>query len=87
MHFRRVSAARTLLDHGRGVQDMMKLYGLTDYPARKTMETARRFSAKFCRYAMEAILEADNQLKSSYDDPDRILEMLILRLAQEARNG
>ena len=86
-HFRRISTARTLLDHGRGVQDLMKLCGLGDYPARKTMEAARRFSAKFCQFAMEAILEADNQLKSSYDDPDRILEMLILRLAQEARNG
>ena len=87
MHFRRISAARTLLDNGRGVQDMMKLYGLSDYPARKTMEAARRFSAKFCKFALEAILETDNQLKSSYGDSDRVLEMLILRLAQEARNG
>ena len=87
MHFRRISAARTLLDNGRGVQDMMKLYGITDYPARKTMDTARRFSAEFCSRALEMLLEADNQLKTSYDDPDRILEMLILRLAQEARHG
>jgi DNA polymerase-3 subunit delta len=87
MHFRRISAARTLLDNGRGVQDMMKLYGITEYPARKTMDTARRFSAEFCSQALEMILEADNQLKTSYDDPDRILEMLILRMAQEARHG
>ena len=87
MHFRRISAARTLLDNGRGVQDMMKLYGITEYPARKIMDTARRFSAEFCSRALEMILEADNQLKTSYDDPDRILEMLILRMAQEARHG
>lgn len=87
MHFRRISAARTLLDNGRGVQDMMKLYSMTDYPARKTMDAARRFSAEFCKCALELILEADNQLKSSYDDSDRILEVLILRMAQEARHG
>ena len=86
-HFRRVNAARTLLDHGRGAGDLMKLYGMSDYPARKTMEAAKHFSAHFCNCAMEWILEADNQLKSSYDDPNRILELLILRLAQEARNG
>ena len=84
---RRISAARTLLDNGRGVDDLMRLYGLKEYPARKTMESAKRFSAKFCSNAMEWIMEADNQLKSSYDDPDRILELLILRFAQEARNG
>lgn len=86
-HFRRINGARLLLDNGRGVDDLMKLYAMKDYPARKTMDAARRFSAQFCTKAMEWILEADNQLKSSYDDPDRILELLILRLAQEARNG
>ncbi|MBO5324339.1 MAG: DNA polymerase III subunit delta [Oscillospiraceae bacterium] len=86
-HIRKLSAARILLDNGRGSQDMMKLYGMSDYPARKTMDTARRFSAEFCSRALELILEADNQLKTSYDDPDRILEMLILRMAQEARHG
>ena len=86
-HFRRISAGRTLLDNGRGIEDMMRLYGMTEYAARKTMEAAKRFSAQFCKTAMELLLEADNQLKSSYDDPDRILELLILRLAQEARHG
>ena len=86
-HFRRLNAARILLDNGRGPEELMKLYGMKEYPARKTMDAAKRFSAKFCARAMYLILEADNQLKSSYDDPDRILELLILQLAQEARNG
>ena len=87
MHFRRIGAARTLMDNGRQVSELMKLCGLSEYPARKTMDAAKRFSAKFCSQAMELIMEADNQIKSSYDDSDRILELLILSLAQEARNG
>ncbi len=84
-HFRKLSTARTLLDHGRGSGELMKLCGIPDYPARKLMDAARRFSGTFCRKAAELVLETDYQMKTSYDDPDRLLELLILRLAQEAR--
>lgn len=83
-HFRRVSAARTLLDNGRGVADMMKLYHIQDYPARKAMDAARRFRPEFCRKAAELVLETDYKIKTSFDDADRLLELLILQLAQEA---
>ena len=83
-HFRRISTARTLMEQGRGTGDLMKLCGLSDYPARKTMEAARKFQPEFCRKAAELVLESDYQIKTSYDDPQRILELLILRLAQEA---
>ena len=86
-HFRRISAARTLLDNGQNASQLMKLTGLSDYPARKTMEAARRFSPAFCRKAAELVLEADYHIKTSFDDPQRLLEMLILELAQEGRNG
>ena len=86
-HFRRISAARTLLDHGRNASDLMKLYGLPDYPARKTMEAARRFSPAFCRKAVELVMETDYKIKTSFDDPQRLLEMVILELAQEGRHG
>ena len=86
-HFRRLSAARTLLDNGRNASDLMRLCGIPDYPARKTMEAARRFSANFCRTASRLVLETDYKIKTSFDDPQRLLEMLILELAQEARNG
>ena len=84
-HFRRISAARTLLDHGRTAAELQKLYGLADYPARKSMETARRFRPEFCARAMELILETDYRMKTSFDDNERLLELLILQLAQEAR--
>ena len=85
-HFRRLSVARTLMDNGRGSGDLMKLCGISDYAARKTMEAARRFRSAFCSRAAELVLETDYKLKTSYDDPDRILEILILQLAQEAKH-
>ena len=86
-HFRRISAARTLLDNGKTAYDLQKLCGIPDYPARNTMEAARRFSSKFCQKAANLVLETDYQIKTSFDEPERLLEVLILRLAQEARNG
>ena len=86
-HFRRLSTARTLLDNGRGSGELMKLCAMGDYPARKTMSAAGRFSARFCAKAAELVLETDYKMKTSFDDQDRLLEMLILQLAQEARNG
>ena len=86
-HFRRISTARVLLDHGRPASELQKLYGIPDYPARKTMDAARRFSREFCRKAVNLVLETDYRMKTSFDDSQRLLEMLILQLAQEGRNG
>ena len=86
-HFRRISTARTLMDCGRNADDLMKLTGLKDYPARKTMSAAGKFSARFCKKAAELVLDTDYKMKTSFDDQERLLELLILQLAQEARNG
>ena len=86
-HFRRISAARTLLDQGKTAYDLQKLCGIPDYPARKTMEAARNFRPDFCCHAAELVLETDYRMKTSFDDSQRLLELLILRLAQEAQNA
>ena len=86
-HFRRLGTARTLLDNGKGPGDLMRLCAITDYPARKTMSAAGRFSARFYRRAAELVLETDRQMKTSFDTPDRLLELLLMQLSQEARNG
>lgn len=86
-HFRRIGTARTLLDHGRNSSELQRLCGIPDYPARKIMEAARRFRPEFCAKAAQLILETDYQMKTSFDDSERLLELLILQLAQEARNG
>lgn len=86
-HFRRLATARTLLDNGKNATDMMRLCGMADYPARKTMSAASRFSAAFYAKAAELVLESDRQMKTSFDDPKRILEVLIMGLAREVRNA
>ncbi len=86
-HFRRIGAARTLLDRGRGNGELQKLCGLADYPARKSMEAARRFSPGFCAKASELVLETDYKMKTSFDDSERLLELLLLELAMEAKRG
>ena len=79
-----ISAPRRSADPA---SELMKLCGMGDYPARKTMEAARRFSPEFCRKAAELVLETDYKMKTSFDDADRLLELLLLQLAQEARRG
>ena len=87
-HFRRISTARTLLDHGQNASQLQKLCApMPDFAARKTMDAARRFRPEFCREAARLVMETDYRMKTSFDDSERLLELLILQLAQEAGNG
>ena len=86
-HFRRLGAARILLDNGRNAGELAALYNIQEYPARKTMEAAKRIQPQFCRKAMELILETDYRIKTSFDDGERLLELLILGLIREASHG
>ena len=87
-HFRRISTARTLLDHGQNASQLQKLCApMPDFAARKTMDAARRFRPEFCRKAARLVMETDYRMKTSFDDSERLLELLILQLAQEAGNG
>ena len=87
-HFRRISTAKRLLDNGRSSSDLQKLCApMPDFAARKTMEAARRCKPEFCARAAALILETDYKMKTSFDDNERLLELLILQLAREANNG
>ena len=86
-HFRRLATARTLLDNGKNAPELMKLCGMAEYPARKAISAASRFSAGFYAKAAELVLESDRKMKTSFDDPQRILEILIMELAREVRNA
>ena len=86
-HFRRIATAKSLMESGANSAELMRLCSMSDYAARKTMGVAKRFSAGFCAKAAELVLETDYAMKTSRDDGQRLLEMLILQLAQEARNG
>lgn len=82
-HFRRISTARVLIDHGKTASELASIYKISEYPARKTMESARRFSPQFCKKAAQLILETDYRMKTSFDEQERLLEMLLLQLAGE----
>lgn len=86
-HFRRLGAAICLQEQGRGSSEMQKLCAIPDYPARKLMESARRMDREFCAKACAMIMETDYRMKTSFDDQQRLLEMLVLKLAMEARRG
>ena len=86
-HFRKLATARILTDNGRSASQLAKLYGIPDFVAKRIMDSARRVKPQFCARAAELILETDYQMKTSFDDTERLLELLILRLAQEAKNG
>ena len=86
-HFRRLSAARILMDQGKTSSELQRLCGLSDYPARKIMDAARRFPPEFCALASRLVIETDYQMKTSFDDNERLLELLLLRLSEEAGNG
>ena len=86
-HFRKLATARILTDNGRSASQLAKLYGIPDFVAKRIMDSARRVKPQFCARAAELILETDYRMKTSFDDTERLLELLILQLAQEAKNG
>jgi len=86
-HFRRLATAKTLGDNNKGASELMRLCGMSDYAARKNMAAASRFRSEFYRKAALLVMETDRKMKTSFDDPQRLLEQLVLSLAQEARHG
>ena len=85
-NFRKMAAAKVLRNSGKNSSDLMRLCGMGEYPAKKTMSACTRFSERFYAAAAELVLETDRGLKTSQDTPERLLEVLIMRLAQEAKN-
>lgn len=86
-NLRKISAAKVLSAHGLGADELMRVYGMKDYPARKTMASASKFSTAFCDRALHRVAETDMQMKTSFDDAKRLLELLVLELAQEQKNA
>ena len=86
-HFRKLSAARVLQDNGRPYAELIHLYRMGDWAARKTMQSASKFSPRVLQAVSELIVETDRKMKTSTDDPKRLLEVLLLEISREARNG
>lgn len=84
---RRMLYARTVLSCGGAQKELMELTGLKSYPAGLTLTAARRVSDAFCQRAAELTLQTDIAMKTGADEPNRLLELLLVQLAQEARHG
>ncbi len=83
---RRLHAAKILLNEGKSAEELAQLCSMPSFAATKTMGQARRLSDGFCRKAVLLCCETDEQLKTSYGDEERLVELLILQLAEEARH-
>ena len=87
LHFRRLGVARTFHDNGRPATELAGVINGSPYYARRNMDAAVKFSPRFFRVATERILETDLGIKSSLDAPQRLLELRVMDLYREARNG
>lgn len=90
---RRLLYAKVAMGAGKGEAGVAELIrastGRTPHPymLQKTITTARHVTEQFCARAVALCLEADVQLKGFSGDDQRTLELLLLRLAQEASHG
>ena len=85
---RRLYYAKMLAAGGKGQAAYMELTGnKSSYAANLTFSAAKNVSEAFCEKAVELCLQADRDMKRSADDPERILEVLVAALSQEARRG
>jgi len=82
-HFRRLGAAKVLLDNGKTPNDLMYMFGMPDFAARKMFAAAGKVSAQTCKNIADILVETDMQMKSSFDDNNRLVELAFLRIAEE----
>ena len=79
---RQLYTARLALEAGKNAAYVAEVWGMRNaYPAQKLMQGVRRYSAAWCRWAVESAAEADLAMKSSGRDPEEILVDLVLLLA------
>ncbi len=90
---RRIAWAKIAASSGKGEAGLVELWKLSSgkephsFVVGKTMRAARQVPDSFCEAAMKLCLETDRQLKSYGGDKQRLMELLIVQLAQEARHG
>lgn len=85
-HFRRLMTAHTVVSAGHGPDTLKALLGSkSDYFMRKIMAQTRRIPEATCRKALQLCYETDFKMKRSFDDNGRLLETLLLTLAQEGK--
>ncbi len=80
--FKRLYAAKLILERGGGKQEVMKLFDMrSDYPARIAINAARGVKKSYIRRAIELSAEADEKLKLGYGW--EVISVLIAKLSAE----
>ncbi len=82
----RLYGAKLAYAKGKGENEIAQLLGFRSaYPAKRLIQSARRCSLSFLRWSQKLCLETDLALKSNLPDPQRSLELLLLRFAEAAQ--
>lgn len=79
---RQLYVARLGADRQKNVQWLMELCGLREFQAQKLMQSGKRFSLEWYRWALLRCEGADLELKSTGADGQEVLVNLLLELAQ-----
>ena len=84
--FQRLYGAKLVSAAGKGENELAELLEYRSaYPARRAMQSARRFSLPQLRKAQQLCLETDVAMKSNLPDDQRTLELFLFRLAEASR--
>ena len=82
----RLYGAKLAMTKGKGESDIAQILGFKSaYPARRLIQSACRCTLDYLRWAQGICLETDLALKSNLPDPQRSLELLLLRFAEAAK--
>ena len=79
---RQLYSARLAIENRKSTSYLMELWGMRSaYPAEKLMQSARRFSLPWCRWAVIRCGEMDLAMKSTGADGEELLTQFLLELA------
>ena len=82
----RLYGAKLAMTKGKGESEIAQILGFKSaYPARRLIQSARRCTLDYLRWAQGICLETDLALKSNLPEPQRSLELLLLRFAEAAK--
>ena len=82
----RLYGVKLAVEKGKGESEIAQILGFKSaYPARRLIQSAKRCTKEFLRWAQEICLETDLALKSNLPDPQRSLELLLLRFSEAAK--
>ena len=78
---RRIYFAKTAVSEGKNSDYVAEQCGIKDYPAKLAIQSAKRFSAQWCRSAVLKCADYDMKMKSSSQDDEELIKRFLLELA------